>query len=57
MAKFETVLIRELKTRLRAKLMPLVGEYKEKVFASRGGKLVLEKGDDGHRGDLLPGLR
>ena len=49
MAKFETVPLAELKTRLPAKLMPLVEEYKdklEKLAASVGGKLVLEKGDD-----------
>ena len=49
MAKFETVPLAELKTRLPAKLMPLVEEYKEKLeklSADHGGKLVLEKGDD-----------
>jgi hypothetical protein len=49
MAKFETVPIGELKTRLPAKLMPLVEECKgklEKLSASQGGKLVLERGDD-----------
>jgi hypothetical protein len=49
MAKFETVPIAELKTRLPAKLLPLVEEYKEKLeklSAEQGGKLVLEKGDD-----------
>jgi hypothetical protein len=48
-AKFETVPIGELKHRLPAKLLPLVEEYKdklEKLSASQGGKLVLEKGDD-----------
>jgi hypothetical protein len=48
-AKFETVPIGELKTRLSAKLMPLVEEYKEKLTklgADLGAKLVLEKGDD-----------
>lgn len=33
MAKFETVPLAELKTRLPAKLMPLVEEYKEKLGA------------------------
>jgi hypothetical protein len=49
MAKFETVPLAELKTRLSAKLLPLVDEYKEKLRkldADEGGKLVLEKGDD-----------
>lgn len=49
MAKFETVPIGELKTRLPAKLLPLVEEYREKLeklSADQGGKLVLEKGDD-----------
>jgi hypothetical protein len=49
MAKFETVPLSELKTRLPAKLMPLVEEYREKMeklSADQGGKLVLEKGDD-----------
>ncbi len=49
MAKFETVPIGELKTRLPAKLLPLVEEYKEKLeklSADQGGRLVLEKGDD-----------
>jgi len=48
-AKFETVPLAELKTRLPAKLMPLVEEYRdklEKLGANQGGKLVLEKGDD-----------
>jgi hypothetical protein len=48
MAKFETVPLAELKTRLRAKLLPLVEEYKEKLAklsADQGAKLVLEKGD------------
>jgi hypothetical protein len=49
MAKFEVVALVELKTRLPAKLLPLVEEYREKLeklSASQGGKLVLEKGDD-----------
>lgn len=49
MAKFETVPLMELKTRLPAKLLPLVEEYKgklEKLSATQGGTLVLEKGDD-----------
>jgi hypothetical protein len=49
MAKFEVVALAELKTRLPAKLLPLVEEYKEKLeklSASQGAKLVLEKGDD-----------
>ena len=49
MAKFEVVALAELKTRLPAKLQPLVEEYRdklEKLSASQGGKLVLEKGDD-----------
>ena len=40
MAEFETVPLAELKTRLAAKLMPLVEEYKdklEKLSASQGG--------------------
>jgi hypothetical protein len=48
-AKFETVPLSELKTRLPAKLLPLVDEYKdklEKLSADQGGRLVLEKGDD-----------
>jgi hypothetical protein len=39
----------ELKTRLPAKLLPLVEEFKgklEKLDADQGGRLVLEKGDD-----------
>ena len=49
MAKFETVPLAELKTRVPAKLMSLVEEYKEKfqkLSSDQGGKLVLEKGDD-----------
>ncbi len=49
MAKFETVPLAELKTRLSAKLLPLVEEYKEhleKLRADQGGRLTLEKGDD-----------
>jgi len=49
MAKFETVPLVELKTRLPAKLLPLVEEYRqrlEKLGADQGAKLVLEKGDD-----------
>jgi hypothetical protein len=49
MAKFETVALLELKTRLPAKLLPLVEEYRaklEKLSADQGGRLVLEKGDD-----------
>ena len=49
MAKFETVPLMELKTRLPAKLLPLVEEYREKLEklgAEQGAKLVLEKGDD-----------
>ncbi len=49
MAKFETIPLSELKTRLPAKLLPLVEEFKEKLeklSADQGGKLVLEKGDD-----------
>jgi hypothetical protein len=49
MAKFETVPLVELKTRLSAKLLPLVEEYRErleKLGADQGAKLVLEKGDD-----------
>ena len=49
MAKFETVPLVELKTRLSAKLLPLVEEYREKLGklgAEQGAKLVLEKGDD-----------
>ena len=49
MAKCEVVALAELKTRLPAKLQPLVEEYRdklEKLSASQGGKLVLEKGDD-----------
>ena len=46
-AKFELVALAELKTRLPAKLQALVEEYRdklEKLSASQGGKLVLEKG-------------
>jgi hypothetical protein len=49
MAKFEVVALVELKTRLSAKLMPLVEDYREKfekLSANQGGKLVFEKGDD-----------
>jgi hypothetical protein len=49
MAKFETVPLGELKTRLPAKLLALVEAYKEhleKLRPDQGGKLVLEKGDD-----------
>lgn len=49
MAKFETIPITELKTRLPAKLMPLVEEFREKLEKLRpdqGGRLTLEKGDD-----------
>lgn len=49
MAKFETIPLGELKTRLPAKLLPLVEEYKdklEKLNADQGGRLTLEKGDD-----------
>ena len=49
MAKFETVPLSELKTRLPAKLLPLVEEYREKLeklTAEQGGRLTLEKGDD-----------
>jgi hypothetical protein len=49
MAKFEVVALVELKTRLPAKLLPLVEEYREKLeklTADQGAKLVLEKGDD-----------
>jgi hypothetical protein len=48
-AKFETVPLAELKTRLPAKLIPLVEDYKErleKLPGDQGGRLVLEKGDD-----------
>jgi hypothetical protein len=49
MAKFETVPLGELRTRLPAKLLPLVEEYRghlEKLKADQGGRLTLEKGDD-----------
>ena len=49
MAKFETVPLAQLKTRLPAKLMPLVEEYNEKLEKlgpNQGGRLTLEKGDD-----------
>jgi len=49
MAKFEIVPLAELKTRLPAKLLPLVEEYKEKLEKlqpNQGVKLVLENGDD-----------
>jgi len=49
MAKFETVPLTELKTRLPAKLQPLVEEFKEKLEklgTDQGGRLTLEKGDD-----------
>jgi hypothetical protein len=48
-ARLEVVPVAELKTRLSAKLVPLVEEYKDKLTnraADVGGKLVLEKGDD-----------
>lgn len=48
-AKFEIVSIGELKTRLLAKLLPLVEEYREKMgnlTAEQGGRLTLEKGYD-----------
>ena len=53
MAKFETVPLMELKTRLPAKLLPLVEEYKEKLEkpqADQGAKLVLEKGGEDAKG-------
>lgn len=49
MAKFEIVPLAELKTRLAAKLLPLVEGFKEKLgklAADQGGRLTLEKGDD-----------
>ena len=49
MAKFETVPLAELKSRLPAKLLPMVEEFKEKLHklgGDQGGKLVLEKGDE-----------
>ena len=49
MAKFETVPLSELKTRLPAKLIPLVEEYKDKLGKlgpDQGARLTLEKGDD-----------
>jgi hypothetical protein len=49
MAKFEVVALMELKTRLPAKLLPLVEEYRgklEKLSADQGARLTLEKGDD-----------
>jgi len=49
MAKFETVPLVELKTRLPAKLMALVEEYKgklEKLVMDQGGRLTLEMDDD-----------
>jgi hypothetical protein len=48
-AKFEVVALVELKTRLPAKLVPLVEEYREKLeklSADQGARLTLEKGDD-----------
>jgi hypothetical protein len=48
-AKFDVVPLGELKTRLPAKLLPLVEEFKghlEKLKADQGGRLTLEKGDD-----------
>jgi hypothetical protein len=48
-AKFEVVALAELKTRLPAKLLPLVEEFKaklEKLGADQGGRLVPEKGED-----------
>ena len=48
-AKFEIVPLGELKTRLPAKLVPLVEEYREKLeklSANQGARLTLEKGDD-----------
>jgi hypothetical protein len=50
MAKFETVPVAELKTRLPAKLLPLFEEFKaklEKLGADQGGRLTLEKGAGG----------
>jgi hypothetical protein len=49
MAKCEVVALMELKTRLPAKLLPLVEEYRgklEKLSADQGARLTLEKGDD-----------
>ena len=49
MAKFEVAALVELKTRLPAKPLPLVEEYKEKLeklTADQGARLTLEKGDD-----------
>jgi hypothetical protein len=48
-AKFDVVALAELKTRLPAKLLPLVEEFKaklEKLGADQGGRLVPEKGED-----------
>ena len=49
MAKFETVPLAELKTRIPAKLLPMVEDFKEhlaKLKSDQGSRLVLEKGDD-----------
>jgi hypothetical protein len=48
-AKFESVALSELKTRLPEKLLSLVEEYKdklEKLNVDQGGRLTLEKGGD-----------
>jgi hypothetical protein len=53
MATFEVVALVELKTRLPAKLLPLVEEYREKLeelTANQGARLTLEKGDDPNQG-------
>jgi hypothetical protein len=56
-AKFETVPLAELKTRLPAKLMPLVEEFKEKIeklSADQGGRLILEKRATTRRTSAVP---
>jgi hypothetical protein len=56
MAKYGTVPIGELKTRLPAKCLSLVEECKEKLeklAGDQGGRLPLEKGDDARSGNAL----
>lgn len=45
MAKFETIPVSELKTRIPGKLLPLVEDYRthlEKLSSDQGGRVVIE---------------
>jgi hypothetical protein len=58
-AKFETVPLAELKTRLPAELLPLVEEFKEKLeklAADQGGRLVPEKERNVRAPDMGAGI-